>query len=835
MTTHCWIAVTVLLAGVFLTGVQTRPSENNEEWRPVYIPEEPNNAETSLTEDSNVAEGRSISYDTNEPATQETTQEIIEKIRKLNDGLNRPHRQKPKYNNNEPDKSHGLDEETLKRLQLLINFAPQLLSNHQESTKLRADIDKNVLRNGKPKALYGTPLNALAAPNTVAYVPYQYTALGLQAVAAQSHPNDISGNRFVITNNDLNTIDNTHSTRQGLGSLPFNIQWPLAPLFPVLLRDPFITFLQNGNLDNLFEYGQSADVCRKQKSSEGATEDNAEEKGVNETLDDKEKENKIKLISTLKRLVRQGRAIKTLKKRNIVTAAPRQELNTKVTKASKKIFGTKKPVSKKPLVVHPSYQDQDDEDNTAPGFDSGDLRNPFTNDYTWFGNRKPVAPSPGFFINRLRVRKGGVAIAGPGGVATAGRGGTAIVGPGGLAYTQPGGMAVAGPAAKIYALSPETDLTQIIAQLQKKANKDGTSPRSHTIPEGKLVATGPVIYYHELKQSTNVCCFWLVRYEGRLRRGRLGGGFRRLSDADGAADRFAFGPNSDLSKKDSMFSIVVGPVAHAVSGDAAIATPVSRVWARRGAAGTVLHAPRASAIAGPGGIAHAQSDLARTEYLPFYGGGKGQYLEVTKNQQGQVVNEKIVNEDNISNENIVKNRDETLLSRVLNVNLQNLKALSTNLLRLHNLGRTTGSLKRSDKRVFKEQLMSLGEISSNLAKLVDEIGDDVDMLFKRNNVTQKRQYDDDVGEEGVGIDSPGDSVINLEELGEILNGATIADAQPVGLAVIGESGLAASRPMATAVALTGVALARPVATAIAGIDPAALNLDLHLKGNKKQG
>lgn len=135
---------------------------------------------------------------------------------------------------------------------------------------------------------------------------------------------------------------------------------------------------------------------------------------------------------------------------------------------------------------------------------------------------------------------------------------------------------------------------------------------------------------------------------------------------------------------------------------------------------------------------------ARTEYLPFYGGGKGQYLEVTKNQQGQVVNEKIVNEDNISNENIVKNRDETLLSRVLNVNLQNLKALSTNLLRLHNLGRTTGSLKRSDKRVFKEQLMSLGEISSNLAKLVDEIGDDVDMLFKRNNVTQKRQYDDDV-------------------------------------------------------------------------------------------
>ena len=43
----------------------------------------------------------------------------------------------------------------------------------------------------------------------------------------------------------------------------------------------------------------------------------------------------------------------------------------------------------------------------------------------------------GIIIQRLKVRRGGIAIAGPGGVATAGSGGTAIVGPNGIAFTHP--------------------------------------------------------------------------------------------------------------------------------------------------------------------------------------------------------------------------------------------------------------------------------------------------------------------------------------------------------------------------------------------------------------
>jgi hypothetical protein len=50
--------------------------------------------------------------------------------------------------------------------------------------------------------------------------------------------------------------------------------------------------------------------------------------------------------------------------------------------------------------------------------------------------------------------------------------------------------------------------------------------------------------------------------------------------------------------------------------------------------------------------------------------------------------------------------------------------------------------------------------------------------------------------------------------------------------VIGQNGLAASRPIATAVASHGVALARPIATAIAGLDPASLGINYQVEHTK---
>lgn len=89
--------------------------------------------------------------------------------------------------------------------------------------------------------------------------------------------------------------------------------------------------------------------------------------------------------------------------------------------------------------------------------------------------RRETPLREGPHIVKLKVRRGGVAIAGPGGVATAGSGGTAIVGPGGTAYTTPDGTAVVGPGGRLVQLSPST------------------VERGRA--EERLIATGPLIYY----------------------------------------------------------------------------------------------------------------------------------------------------------------------------------------------------------------------------------------------------------------------------------------------------------------------------------------------------
>lgn len=96
----------------------------------------------------------------------------------------------------------------------------------------------------------------------------------------------------------------------------------------------------------------------------------------------------------------------------------------------------------------------------------------------------------GIFIHKIKVRKGGVAIAGPGGIATAGSGGTAIVGPNGYAYTHPDSLAIAGTGSKVIAIDPSVSLSDVVNN-QNKTRRDGSTPRM-----GRVVAVGPVIYYN---------------------------------------------------------------------------------------------------------------------------------------------------------------------------------------------------------------------------------------------------------------------------------------------------------------------------------------------------
>lgn len=101
-------------------------------------------------------------------------------------------------------------------------------------------------------------------------------------------------------------------------------------------------------------------------------------------------------------------------------------------------------------------------------------------------NRQTEPSSGGLVIQRLRVRQGGIAIAGPGGVATAGSGGTAIVGPNGTAITHPRSLTIAGPGAKIYAVPESVDLGRTINATKRSLPLDAV-----------LVASGPVVYYRD--------------------------------------------------------------------------------------------------------------------------------------------------------------------------------------------------------------------------------------------------------------------------------------------------------------------------------------------------
>ncbi|XP_044267632.1 uncharacterized protein LOC123013267 isoform X1 [Tribolium madens] len=113
------------------------------------------------------------------------------------------------------------------------------------------------------------------------------------------------------------------------------------------------------------------------------------------------------------------------------------------------------------------------------------------------GNKKLFSKDntgSGIFVHKIKVRKGGVAIAGPGGIATAGSGGTAIVGPNGFAYTHPDSLAIAGSGTKVVAVEPTINLATVVND-----HKNKTRGQGHAAPSrlGKVVAVGPVIYYNK--------------------------------------------------------------------------------------------------------------------------------------------------------------------------------------------------------------------------------------------------------------------------------------------------------------------------------------------------
>lgn len=67
-----------------------------------------------------------------------------------------------------------------------------------------------------------------------------------------------------------------------------------------------------------------------------------------------------------------------------------------------------------------------------------------------------------------------------------------------------------------------------------------------------------------------------------------------------------------------------------------------------------------------------------------------------------------------------------------------MRSISNNILKLRSLGRKTGSLGNAEKNRFRSQLAALGDAASNTIKLVEEIGDNVDVLFTKNATTTRK-------------------------------------------------------------------------------------------------
>lgn len=417
---------------------------------------------------------RSLMY---EEGPQGNTREIVDRIREINDAIsrNKPNK-RPQLNwNTQPQTGGGyiMDKDVLEKLQQII-ASGKLHSNNPNHQLDNSEYYSTDLRNSRQIS----PL--MQGSQGFPMMPGPYL-INMPMLVMPTDAN-LMGYNNMPSQQQLSSF-----TRQSPQSPPSlfggQIPWPFASWFPILIRDPLVSMLGGGGWNSFFQTGQDADVCRRQKSNE--IEDAISQRKLS---DENDIDNELFQDQNKHPKTRQGRAIQ---KRTVSHQTDIQEVNdnTKIKTIFEEAANKKEKKSKitKTTPKVPVRRMQPTKDTKTVDSDEENLRFGFL-------FPKPTIPGPGFYINKMKVRRGGVAIAGPGGVATAGRGGTAIVGPGGLAYTQPGGLAVAGPHARVVALSHDADLLSVISRLQEQ---HGSVSRSlQAIPEGKVVAIGPVIYYH---------------------------------------------------------------------------------------------------------------------------------------------------------------------------------------------------------------------------------------------------------------------------------------------------------------------------------------------------
>lgn len=293
------------------------------------------------------------------------------------------------------------------------------------------------------------------------------------------------------------------------------VNWPWSAFFPIIIKDPIVHMLNA--VTSMVEYGPTATCPTGKSEEERSSKSLGDSSEINYNVKNLGTKPEITIfggqnagaspegsgkvttldIEDLKITGNDEDPVKFMLNFNTpVYQLAGPERQAKITKGETKRVTVKKGEAKQD--APPNRDQEPDPEEVESEAEEIALETTISkDDGTSHNNNKKFFSKDntgsGIFIHKIKVRKGGVAIAGPGGIATAGSGGTAIVGPNGFAYTHPDSLAIAGSGSKVVAIDPSVNLADVV-NAQNKTRRDGSTPRS-----GRVVAVGPVIYYNRGK------------------------------------------------------------------------------------------------------------------------------------------------------------------------------------------------------------------------------------------------------------------------------------------------------------------------------------------------
>lgn len=218
-----------------------------------------------------------------------------------------------------------------------------------------------------------------------------------------------------------------------------------------------------------------------------------------------------------------------------------------------------------------------------------------------------------------------------------------------------------------------------------------------------------------------------------------------------------------------------------------------------------------------------QSKKNTITHIPYYGGAKGQTLEIIEAPDGSFTT-------NILQGKLTQTKDESQFAK----DIKNIHQAALEIIRLHEQAKHKQQLNEEERQRYDKGIEQLNSSTKNLAQLQVDDSEERSNLqfwfekkkeaFGSKNEGAENNKEPNKEEENVGEESGGNEPAEPDNESVAINlpppDASVAEAKPVGLAIAGIGGVAASKPIATAVVGPGgLAIARPVATAIAGVAP----------------